>query len=62
MKKHIDNLKKLVGDSNALDREEDIHPFLEDWRGQIKGSTPLILFQTIAMMFKTLSITVIRMT
>ena len=44
MKKHIDNLKKLAGDSNALDREEDIHPFLEDWRGHIKGSTPLILF------------------
>ena len=44
MENHIDNLKTIVGDTNALDREEDIHPFLEDWRGQIKGSTPLILF------------------
>ena len=44
MTKHIDNLKQIVGDPNALDREEEIHPFLEDWRGQIKGSTPLILF------------------
>ena len=44
MENHINNLKKIVGDSNALHREEDIHPFLEDWRGQIKGSTPLILF------------------
>ena len=41
---HIDNLKNIVGSSNALDHEEDIHPFLEDWRGQLKGSTPLILF------------------
>ena len=44
MENHINDLKKIVGDSNALHREEDIHPFLEDWRGQIKGSTPLILF------------------
>ena len=44
MTKHIDHLKQIVGDPNALDREEEIHPFLEDWRGQIKGSTPLILF------------------
>ena len=33
MAKHIDNLKKLVGDSNALDRQEDIHPFLETGEG-----------------------------
>ena len=44
MLNHIDSLKKIVGNSNALDHEEDIHPFLEDWRGQLKGSTPLILF------------------
>ena len=44
MLNHIDNLKNIVGSSNALDHEEDIHPFLEDWRGQLKGSTPLILF------------------
>ena len=44
MTKHIDNLKQIVGDQNALDREEEIHPFLEDWRGQIRGSTPLVLF------------------
>ena len=44
MLNHIDKLKNIVGSSNALDHEEDIHPFLEDWRGQLKGSTPLILF------------------
>ncbi len=44
MLNHIDSLKKIVGNPNALDHEEDIHPFLEDWRGQLKGSTPLILF------------------
>ena len=44
MLNHINNLKKIVGASNALNQEEDIHPFLEDWRGQLKGSTPLILF------------------
>ena len=44
MENHIDNLISIVGAANALDREEDIHPFLEDWRGQLKGSTPLILF------------------
>ena len=44
MPDHIDNLKQIVGESNALDHEGDIHPFLEDWRGQVKGATPLILF------------------
>ena len=44
METHINKLKAIVGNSNALHRDEDIHPFLEDWRGQIKGSTPLILF------------------
>ncbi len=44
MTDHIDNLRRIVGESNALDRDADIHPFLEDWRGQLKGSTPLILF------------------
>ncbi len=41
---HINKLKTIVGNTNALHRDEDIQPFLEDWRGQIKGSTPLILF------------------
>jgi len=44
MHDHIDNLKQIVGDSNAFDHQDDIHPFLEDWRGQVKGMTPLILF------------------
>jgi len=44
MHDHIDNLKHIVGDSNAFDHQDDIHPFLEDWRGQVKGMTPLILF------------------
>ena len=44
MPDHIDNLKQIVGESNALNHEGDIHPFLEDWRGQVKGATPLILF------------------
>ena len=44
MHDHIDNLKHIVGDSNAFDQHDDIHPFLEDWRGQVKGMTPLILF------------------
>ena len=44
MPDHIDNLKHIVGESNAFDHQDDIHPFLEDWRGQVKGATPLILF------------------
>lgn len=44
METHINKLKTIVGNTNALHRDEDIQPFLEDWRGQIKGSTPLILF------------------
>ena len=44
MNYHIENLKQIVGEPNALDHEDDIHPFLEDWRGQVKGATPLILF------------------
>ena len=44
MHDHIDNLKHIVGESNAFDHQDDIHPFLEDWRGQVKGTTPLILF------------------
>ena len=44
MHDHIDNLKQIAGESNAFDHQDDIHPFLEDWRGQVKGTTPLILF------------------
>ena len=44
MPDHIDNLKHIVGESNAFDHQDDIYPFLEDWRGQVKGTTPLILF------------------
>lgn len=44
MKDHVKKLKEIVGDKNAFDKAKDIHPFLEDWRGQVKGSTPLILF------------------
>ena len=46
MKDHIKQLKKIVDDNNAFDQVEDIQPFLEDWRGNLRGSTPLILFPT----------------
>ena len=62
METHINKLKTIVGNTNALHRDEDIQPFLEDWRGQIKGSTPLILFPKIQMMFKRLSVIAMKTT
>jgi len=41
---HIENLKRIVGEQNALDNESDIRPYLTDWRGHHMGSTPLIVF------------------
>ena len=34
----------IVGTNNCISDQSKIKDYLEDWRGQIRGSTPLILF------------------
>ena len=48
MPESFKNLKikfqKVVGIKNCITEKKEIEKYLEDWRGQIKGDTPLILF------------------
>ena len=44
MSQKIEKLKQIAGEGNFLDSDKDISPFLEDWRGHIQGTTPLVLF------------------
>ncbi len=44
MSEKIEKLKQIAGKGNFIDNDKDISPFLEDWRGHIQGSTPIILF------------------
>lgn len=46
MSQKIEKLKQIAGEGNFLDSDKDISPFLEDWRGHIQGTTPLVLFPT----------------
>ena len=34
----------IVGTNNCISDQSKIKDYLEDWRGQIRGSPPLILF------------------
>ena len=34
----------IVGTNNCISDQSKIKDYLEDWRGQIRGSTPLMLF------------------
>ena len=38
-----DKFQKVVGIKNCITEKKEIEKFLEDWRGQIKVNTPLIV-------------------
>ena len=39
----VHKFQKVVGIKNCITEKKEIEKFLEDWRGQIKGNTPLIV-------------------
>ena len=40
----VHKLQKVVGTKNCITKKKEIGTFLENWRGHIKGDTPLIVF------------------
>ena len=41
---YIKKFELIVGTNNCISDQSKIKNYLEDWRGQIRGSTPIILF------------------
>ena len=41
---YLKEFKLIVGADNCISDQSIIKKYLEDWRGQIRGSTPVILF------------------
>ena len=41
---YLKEFELIVGTNNCISNQSEIKKYLEDWRGQIRGSTPIMLF------------------